>query len=450
MSKARAFMNKVLLGCGVLVALLAAFLALVLFVNRHDAPPSLEATASAGLLERRLPVPDSENGHDYFLGLGSAPDVDPRTRGTLMMASVGASAKAAGMQVPDVYNLDAQRQPAVRLLREACRKISDCVNALRGDPAGAAHWQASEQWLRMRYATLITHRQWRANAASLAVDAPTPGLTSAIDGQILYIIDIGQRAQGGDVAGARALLNEDLRFWRKVLSESDLLIVKMFARAMVQRHFELGTLVMRELSPARQAEFMPALWREPLTGPERSMRLAYAGEVEFTKSILRKQMVEPDHDIAGRAVWPFASSLMHVQATSNLHAKALLAMDKVLDVDYARLPAALAQARQLPPPAGEGSWLYNPIGKIVIASGSFDMTNYAVRVADLEGMRRIHVLAADLRSAGTSSADMYRALNGATTKDPYTGLPFAWSETRQAVIFRGLQEGARGEHVAPL
>ncbi len=78
------------------------------------------------------------------------------------------------------------------------------------------------------------------------------------------------------------------------------------------------------------------------------------------------------------------------------------------------------------------------------------MTNYAVRVADLEGMRRIHVLAADLRSAGTSSADMYRALNGATTKDPYTGLPFAWSETRQAVIFRGLQEGARGEHVAPL
>jgi hypothetical protein len=45
---------------------------------------------------------------------------------------------------------------------------------------------------------------------------------------------------------------------------------------------------------------------------------------------------------------------------------------------------------------------------------------------------------------------MYRALNGATTKDPYTGLPFAWSETRQAVIFRGLQEGARGEHVAPL
>ncbi len=444
-------LKRLLQACGVVGAFLMAFCALVLFINRHDVAPSHDALALTKLLQQRPAVLDRDNGFHYFLGLNSAVDVSPRDHGKAMMASPRTEAMSLGKPLPGDDDFTARRSNAVIALREACRKLTECAAALADDPQGTAEWVSTERWLRLRYTTLIDHQQWRAPLASLSADSPLPRLTTAIDGQILYFIDLRQRAQGGDAAGARALMAEDLRFWRNMLAESETLIIKMFAVTMVNRHFALGTMTLRALPSAMQADVLPALWRAPLTEAERSMQLAYAGEVEFTKSILRTQMEKPDDTTGVDLAWPSGKFLLHVQATSNDHASNLLALDRVLNVDYPRLGHTIDKARALVPLSSGGSMLYNPIGKLVVQMGSGDKwPNYTARVADLEGMRRMHVLAADLRSAGTAAGTMATALNRASTSNPYTGQPYTWSDTRRAVTFRGLQEGDRAEHVAPL
>ena len=44
----------------------------------------------------------------------------------------------------------------------------------------------------------------------------------------------------------------DLRFWRIVLQSSDILVSKMMATAMLNRHFEWGNLVLRTLSSTKR------------------------------------------------------------------------------------------------------------------------------------------------------------------------------------------------------
>ncbi len=64
-------------------------------------------------------------------------------------------------------------------------------------------------------------------------------------------------------------------------------------------------------------------------------------------------------------------------------------------------------------------------------------------VSDLEGSRRAAVLAAELRSRKTRVSDMPAALAASAVRSPYDGLPFAWDDQSQSIVFTGLQEGER-------
>lgn len=72
--------------------------------------------------------------------------------------------------------------------------------------------------------------------------------------------------------------------------------------------------------------------------------------------------------------------------------------------------------------------------------------DYAAGVADLEGIRRMALLAAELRATGVEPSDMEVALSEAELKDPYTNEPFEWDADAGAIIFRGLERTRLGYH----
>jgi hypothetical protein len=75
-----------------------------------------------------------------------------------------------------------------------------------------------------------------------------------------------------------------------------------------------------------------------------------------------------------------------------------------------------------------------------------DFTSYAVRVADLEGIRRTALLATELRNQHIPSDLVGQYLRDAQDRNPYNGEPFVWDDAADAIVFTGLESGERGQH----
>jgi hypothetical protein len=165
---------------GLLAAVVLGYLAL-LFINRHDQPPSQDALHFAELYRDRPPVANADNGYLYAIDFPESGDLFDRYRGLL---------SHSGWRQPKPF-------------------------------------EATARW-------------------------PTHGKIP--QGQELLLLRAAELADGGDIAGVHDLLAEDVRFWRMVLGSSDLLIDKMSAVVMLDRHFELANLALRRLSAKRVAD----------------------------------------------------------------------------------------------------------------------------------------------------------------------------------------------------
>ena len=111
-------------------------------------------------------------------------------------------------------------------------------------------------------------------------------------------------------------------------------------------------------------------------------------------------------------------------------------------VDRARVMAEQLREEGHPPRS-----LYNLLGRVLLAeTGPADFANYAARAADVEGMRRAALAATTLRIEGVQPADVPAALRATAPRNPYDGEPLLWDERRAAIVFRGLERGARREH----
>jgi hypothetical protein len=87
--------------------------------------------------------------------------------------------------------------------------------------------------------------------------------------------------------------------------------------------------------------------------------------------------------------------------------------------------------------------LYNIPFNVLLSAAAPDFTDYAAKLADVEGVRRAVLLAVQLRARGAE--DIERELGGATLRDPYTGRAFGWDGN--AITFTGLARPPRGRHV---
>jgi hypothetical protein len=250
------------------------------------------------------------------------------------------------------------------------------------------------------------------------------------------------------------MLEDDLRFWRTVLESSDILITKMIATAAINRHFELGSLIFREIEPRQVMNTVPPSWSIAISDPERSMRRCLVGEWMFMAAALRNTDVSldvlRDDSIVARILRHLIAPLYQPQDSMNKNAEYLSAMAEVLSAPLSRYKDSVNRASEfmertkreaLPPRSA-----YNIVGQILEGIGAYDFGIYARRVADIEGVRRAALVATTLHGSNVDSANVAGALAASSLRDPYTNRPFEWEEREGAILFLGLELDEWGEH----
>jgi hypothetical protein len=424
-------------------------------VNRHDEPPSESTRRFTELYRSWPPVPDGQNAFVYAMGFEVAAGEDPYAMGLRRIAWFRESAGRLRDDSEDPLG-SASHRPRSRpaeaedVLSPCGEDTAECVAAFSSASGLADKWMAADELLLPRYLELLSRSGWRDESPN-DLSFPLPPFGATADAQRLLLLTAYSAAERGDVAEVHERLDADLRFWRGVLRSTDMLITKMVATAALNRHFEWGNLVLRRLPVGSAAAAVPSGWSAPLTDDERSMRRVMTGEWLFVSVVL--QRFEPDLVLSSDSWWDrlWASLFEQVyqpQDTVNRYADYYWGLSETFDAPLEGYETVLVRASMLTQETVDSAFqrpLYNLGGNMHLAEAS-DFTRYAARVADIEGVRRAAFAAVTLRDAAVAPADLAAALRTSELRNPYDGAPLQWDATDQAIVFRGLQRGAWGEH----
>lgn len=463
MGIARKSAKAVLWFFGTTLALVVVACVALLLINLEDKPPSKSAVQLEEISASRERFADQDNAYVYLLGFSVGPAEDPEEWGRSRIAWAQAILEKPlidpGAEFPGEDN-DARRtfEPVVADVLRRCKRIDiSCKKLLQQNEESVLKGVSASAWLFNRYKKLLERSGW-FESVPFDFRLPLPSYRSVLDAQMLLHMHAWIAAGTSEVAVVKRLLEDDIRFWRGVLESSDILITKMIAVEAINRSFSWGNAVLGRLPANQMMEGFPASWSEPLSVGERSMLRCLVGEWQFSNTTLKLEKegaFDPlapwqDAAVASGVWWFFAEPMLQPQDSSNRYAESILAIDGILSVPYEQYPQAIERARE--------EWIserrstfprraYNVVGDILFAMSEWDVTSYAVRVSDLEGVRRVTVAVAELRSRGVSPHQVSDELLNGSHRNPYTGEPFVWDASAGAVVFQGLDTRDRGKHL---
>lgn len=440
-------------GVAGLMLLLIAMYLLLLAINWRDEPASADVERFEQVHAQRLKVAHEQNAFVHLLGIAAALGEDPIALGSARMSYLEsfASGNATSFKMPGrEVDVSASRTAAITELSNTCGEVSKaCAELLQADAARVEQWLMSEDWLLSRYQTLIAQPHW---LESIPHDyrMPLPAYQHLMNGQKLQLLQAWQAGRNGDATQVQALLEADMRFWRNVMASSDLLISKMIAAAGARRNLGLGNLALRELPIERAASAIPPSWRDPIRKEERSMLRALAGEWRFSQSVLQASS-DPNGSFSAVGYQPapldfLARPLLQPQATSNLFAGRMASIAELSTRPYEELARTLCSASS--DPSERSNPLYNPAGRIIYSIGAAaKYDHYISRISDLEGARRMALLAAQIRRDAVPAAEIARVASQSQLRDPYSGAAFRWDAEQGAFVYEGLEVGSNYRHV---
>ncbi len=411
-------------GLSLLVALL---LVLLLGINWNDRPPSAATHRLERVLAERPAVADEDNGFVYLLGMPVPRDEDPATWGVRRKAWLEAPTSASIR--PYVLPGPAAQADASSPETNPCKEaVAACADALQADPAALDTRIVQNAWRVERYEALLSRRRWLETIPA-EPDMPLPQYQVALNAQRLFLLDTWRRARAGDATAVRERLDRDARFWRGALANSDLLVGKMIAVAALRRNFAYGSLALRELPADRIQAAAPPIWAAPLSGEERSMLRAMAGEWRWSSSLMRRNAEAGTKPRFGERL---SNPVWKVQDSINRYADFIVSFAEATRAPYAQLGAAMAGT--MPTSSFD---LYNPVGAMLHSVAPHAYPDYAFRVADLEGLRRSALAAASLHADGVARHDAPRARAALpeSLRDPYTGRSLQWDAGAGAIGF---------------
>lgn len=455
----------------VVAALVVAVYLYILGVNWHDRPPSEAALRLEEVFHNKPPVRNEENAYVYLMGFSVGEAEDPKEWGMRRIAWAHRLVDQVGEhgsegQPGASFDIRTARSPAVQALLEACRAVDRaCLSALEGGKETIAAWLDAEGWLLNRYRVLLAHPGWRE---TLPLDdrAPLPSYAEVLEAQKILFVRAWQLARRADAVGVKGLLEEDVRFWRQILDASDTLVAKLVATAALERHFTWSNIILRQLPTDQLLQGIPELWTEPISESERSMMSSLTGEWMLLANSLkqladradfasRSRIMEsaPDEEpVAQRLQSLLLAPMFQPQDTINHRADLLLTMAEALHVPYEQYLDIVERARtRMSEPDEEEMMssmrIYNFVGNVLSAIATPDYLSYGVRVADLEGVRRSALLAAELRSQRVAPEEVRQHLSEATLRNPYSGEPLLWNDDTEAIVFVGLAQPERRRYV---
>lgn len=449
--KLTSWLFKLLAG---VVALMIVLVLAVIFVNRNDEAPSQAVQSLKRVIESRAPVADRDNAYVYAIGFSAPDDADTLSEGIAQVEWLRkflATAGPAQFADPPGRKRDSSesRDPELKQFSNTCKEDNrGCLDALESDPVRLQAWVQRDAKLIERYEGLLEFRQWRELWPS-DLRSPAAPLNHVIEAQRMTFVKTWLMAGKGDAPACKRMLERDLRFWRMVLSETSSLIDKMIAARAIEQHFAMGNLVLHRLPPEVAANAIPDGWRDAISASERSMAIIMANEWAFADKSLGPAAVsayykQDDADPESPVTKMLTKFLLQPQATSNVFARRMQQVAELFDRDYAALPSAAEVLLAAPEFANEEFELsiYNPIGNILADIGDMKtFINYGFRVANLEGARRLALLAVQLRAREVKDEGIVDSLHLSELRDPHDGSPFAWSEQEKSILFHRTLRG---------
>jgi hypothetical protein len=199
--------------------------------------------------------------------------------------------------------------------------------------------------------------------------------------------------------------------------------------------------------PAGQAEVIAA-WDTPFSVEELSMRRAMAGELTFAIGHMNQWLdgtyehliADPDDarlTLTGRVTSALARPYYQPQDQANHYAATYLDFAQRFEVPLDRY-SKVAASLELGESDGFSLRVYNFTGHILLGLADYwSFTDYPLRVASIEGMRRAALLTTRLRERGVKLEAVAGEVSVAELRNPFDLQPFEWNADEQAVIYVG-------------
>lgn len=425
----------------------------LLYINRADEPPSATAMEFEAIIADFVGVNAPDNAFPYFVGINTPQGEDPLIQGHTWLEWSRLPLKEQWEKdEPNGEFLSTQlscdETAYLKNLMDNCRTLSkDCLSKLNASSDGLQNELNSAQWILKRYERLFRYTKWHEPPADSYFAIPT--YIDARTLNTLYGLHAWQLVQNGKHQQALNALDREAHFWRMVLINSKTLIGKMVARAVLYSNLHWTNAVLRSASSEPTLN-VPEVWQRPLSLQERNFRETFANEWLLSKVIFTQQNIMDDEISVAERIWnKLEAPLLQPQATLNLLASNYERTSQALAVQDKQLPDSIKTLHLHNNEIGKNGLfrLYNPIGYTLFRiNASMPLVDYGLRIADLEGLRRILLLAEKLRSEGVEVRDVPNRLNNASIRNPFTDEAFGWDDEKNAITFRGLAEAPEGSY----
>ncbi|MDR7091397.1 hypothetical protein [Cellvibrio fibrivorans] len=425
------------------LALLLVYVLGVLLINLRDKPPSATVIEFQQSWDNRKPVDSADNGYLYFLGFDVAKDADPKFVGEERVQWTKEAilpATEESIRFPQAYN-DFQKQLPKEIvqLMDLCSQITaTCINNIEKQRYSIIQWSKNDTWILDRYRQLIAHKAW-LELMKTDIRLPLPSYGEVMKVQRLAFISALAIMHPDESKNIAGLLDDDLRFWRSVLKNTDTLIGKMIAVAAIKNNFLWTNFFLLKLDNSIRPAAIPAALIIPFTDEELSMRRCLIGEWFLSESLVYPLDGSGIDNFTGRLLLAFA---YQKQDTLNKRAESLNSIVLELDVPLTNFEATLELYKQKAYPEKTATHYfrhpYNVVGQILSEVAPPTMyTEYVVRTKDLEAFRRGLLLI--IEQMKPTSPEAVRHVS------PYKTKPFALNQEQQSVTVFGLGNDARAQ-----
>ncbi|HEX6591676.1 MAG TPA: hypothetical protein VF050_06730 [Moraxellaceae bacterium] len=436
-----------------LFLLTAIAYALLLFINRHDSAPSTDFLALDQAPGQPAPD-DADNGYVFAMGFSAPATADVLVEGRKNIGKLNAWLEKGEDGLYDnkgpgsvMAVLQAQPGTASDILTACSLPGADCLPKQLTDPASISRLIHEHPWILERYRVLISRPQWReaspANPVSLFSLYP-----DSLEAQKILLLQARINAQAGNAKAAGQAVEMDHVFWRNVLANTNSLSTKMAAAASLRRNYVLGSLALMAAPGKPEPASLPPSWKQEITAADRSFLRIFRGEVRASADLLKQSELNGalvldagGHKSIMRG-WleKLLLPLLKRQDTLNFYARKLMANELRFSIPLQEYPGLVMSLRKQ---KEDWPWsLYNPVGRLLIATGIEPYADYYPRISDLEGVRRLALLATTLHMQHVAPDAVAAAVASSTLRNPYNGAAFEWDGKASLLKFQGLQTNA--------
>jgi hypothetical protein len=421
----------------VLLLLILGLVLILVGVNAFDEKPEPDVQRMLEPVEDSAPA--EENGFFLLMAFSDAGTDDPHStareraaaynravvQGIDALADWADTSEVPQLEVVETEDLDCEPS-RTRCLEYFARHSDEVLRALRAN-----------RILLKRYRQLASYSSYRSPLTP-TYSEPIPGFAALRNIQQLHIA-------AAAIQGTSVLIDTlaaDIGLWRRVLADSDRVITKMVAYAMLDWDYRVLAEALE--APGGDEGSREGLARAlaPLTRAERSITDILNAEFQAAAHLIHNMRQQPDVFAGPNENFLNSRIAMYFfqpNATLNGLSRFYREVARLADIPGAKLAAASEQLHERHGP--DRVWglgmVYNPVGKILNAIAIPAYHTYIERMHNLEGLIRLLRLKQGIIERGLSPERIpdYIVAQGEAGTGPYDSRPIQYDPANGRLFF---------------